>query len=779
MGAYVQPEWEQLAAESSAVLLAGLSSDDWARARDRFGDWLSEVGQTFYANDLAQLTGRQESCGEGSLTGRRWNRRLREALEESEEQVGPAAAEALRRLVKEFSSSGAPGGPVAAAPDDGSFADDHIDFRQGSFHGPVVAVQHNYGAQPGGGHLGPHDWPAAKNIEPLTLGTRATSRVPGLPRLPPYVPRSVDGELAAVLRQSGTDGGLVVVRGEPFAGKTRTALAVMAEVLANHPVFVPAVPDDLRELSAMVAREPGRCVVWLDDLDGHLGGSGVEPRLLGRLTGLGVTVLATLREEAYDELRQSARGRVLDLAHIIELPRKWSTEERQRATETGDERLVEAARRSGPEGVAAYLAVGPLLWDEWQRASRADRHPRAYALVRAAVDLARCGLRGPLSQDLLVMLHEGLEAVSGREKESVDEALAWAAEKRHGVMRMLRRHGARMWEAAPYLVDTALKEEGFPAADGVVWGFALEEARENTAYDFETVVGTAREAFRRAAEAGDGRAMLELGLLAETFGEGAEAEEWFRRATEAASTEAAGRLGRLLVERGDTLEAEPFLETAADAGDAGAATLLGKLLRERSRTWLAKGAEGQDAEAAHLLADLLLGSGDFDEAEKNYWVAERLGRAEVARSVGMFYLIGNAGRAAEIWLGRARAAGDELAGDIMEWLDDGAQSLEDADGYFRESTFVLDHANKGVLREKQGLLDEARSLYESGYDAGDPYGAYRLAALLISQGKTDEALTWYRKAADMGHPGAKQVLAETPDTAQTPDTVENPDTVKE
>ena len=67
-----------------------------------------------------------------------------------------------------------------------------------------------------------------------------------------------------------------------------------------------------------------------------------------------------------------------------------------------DPRLVEAARRCGVEGVAAYLAVGPLLWEEWQRARRADRHPRGYALVRAAVDLARCGLRGPLAQNLLL-----------------------------------------------------------------------------------------------------------------------------------------------------------------------------------------------------------------------------------------------------------------------------------------------------------------------------------------------------------------------------------------
>jgi TPR repeat protein len=67
-------------------------------------------------------------------------------------------------------------------------------------------------------------------------------------------------------------------------------------------------------------------------------------------------------------------------------------------------------------------------------------------------------------------------------------------------------------------------------------------------------------------------------------------------------------------------------------------------------------------------------------------------------------------------------------------------------------------------------MGAARRHYEQGCKTGDPYGAYRLAVLLERQGNPEEARTWYRKAADMGHPAAKKALGETPDP---------PDTVKE
>ncbi|MCZ0988824.1 hypothetical protein O1M54_29605 [Streptomyces diastatochromogenes] len=165
------------------------------------------------------------------------------------------------------------------------------------------------------------------------------------------------------------EGGLVVVLGEPFAGKSRTALAALATVLPTARVYAPARHVDLRGLPDLLRGRPDRCVLWLDDLDGHLGDGGLEPRLLARLTGRGVVVLATLREDAYDEHRQTSRGRVLDLAQFVELPRSGARRSGG-GRRGGDPRLAQAARHSGVEGVAAYLAVAPLLWEEWRRAGR-------------------------------------------------------------------------------------------------------------------------------------------------------------------------------------------------------------------------------------------------------------------------------------------------------------------------------------------------------------------------------------------------------------------------
>lgn len=452
---------------------------------------------------------------------------------------------------------------IAVTGDDNTVVTgDHLDFRAATFHQPVVGVQHVRHSYESGvtvPRLVPDDWPLAKDVEPLAHGVRPTRSVSGRPSLPPYVEREADDAVVAVLAGAPA-GKFVVLLGEPYAGKTRTALRAVAEVLPGARMFAPGRGEDLRLLPTVLRGRREPCVLWLDDLDVHLGGGahGLEPRLLAQLTGQGVVVVATLREEAYDEVRQSVDGRVLDQAHIVELPREWSAGERERARLAGDVRLAEAAVHSGPEGVAAYLAVGPMLWEDWQRARRADRHPRGHALVRAAIDLARCGLRGPLPQELLVRAHESYEDVTGLERESVVEALAWAAEKRFGVLRLLRGGGAGKWEATPYLVEVSVKGEGHPAVDSPVWDLALETARTDTAYDFETVTKTAREAFRRAAERGDGRGMLRLGLLTERLGERDEAEQWFRRAAGAGQAEAAGQLGRMLVERGEEKGAAAF-----------------------------------------------------------------------------------------------------------------------------------------------------------------------------------------------------------------------------
>ncbi|WP_329553382.1 tetratricopeptide repeat protein [Streptomyces sp. NBC_00696] len=757
-------ELERLVGEGAELLLAGWGSADRAAVRDDFDEWFTRLGLDEYARDVTELFLQTKLPVRKDLTAM-WRARLRVGARVPSD---PGAADELRALIDRLIPT------VLSDPAGG----DLIDFRSGTFNGPVFGVQHvlnTYGASPlGEAQPGSLDWPLAKDIEPLTHGVRPTGRVKGLPALPPYVGRDQDGMVNSALEQARSEGGLVIVLGQAYVGKSRTALAAMAQVVPEYRVFAPAQHEDLRKLPALLRGRAERCVVWLDDLDGHLGDRGLEPRLLAQLTGLEAVVLATMREDVYDTyVRTSAPGRLLDLANTVELPVAWEAAELKRAEETEDPRLVVAARESGTTGVPAYLTIGHRFWNDWQRDRNPGRHPRAHALLRAALDLARCGLKGPLPQHLLVTVHEGY-GIAGLERETLDDAFEWAGREQYGVLRMLNRSGlkkAPCWEVLPYFVHTAEQDEGFPPVAGWVWGLAVEAARANpSAYDVESVVAGAPAGYLREAEAGDGAAMHALGLLEGGQGEGEKAESWFRRAAEAGWTESAGRLGRLLVERGETREAERFLESAAEAGDDEAATLLGKLLRDRAAKWFGAAAELGNPEAARQLGDLFLAEGELVQAEDCYLRAEEQGYAEVARSSGMLHLLCNGPGAAQVWLARAAAAGDGPAAELLAHLGSGPQPLEETrDRFSFSEAYPLDNAHYGVIQEEQGELAEARKYYEKGYEVGDAYAAYRLAVLLEKQGNGEEAKLWYRKAADMRHPIALAV-AERPGA---------PDTVKE
>ncbi|MFF2811527.1 tetratricopeptide repeat protein [Streptomyces sp. NPDC058000] len=634
----------------------------------------------------------------------------------------------------------------------------------------IGAVTLHSGGFPGAGALpDPEGWPTAGDLDPIAFGVRPAHRLRPYPSLPDYVIRDRDDDLNAALARASSDGGLVLVLGEPFTGKSRTALAALARGPVGRRVFAPARGTDLRGLPALLQGRPERHVIWLDDLDEHLGEGGLEPRLLAQLAALRAVVLATMREDAYDDCRNEPRGRVLDLARIVELAREWSPAEKERlaweAARTGDPRLIGVVSSSGPEGAAAYLALGPLLWEEWWRARRADRHPRGHALVRAARDLARCGLTGPLPMDLLLKVHEGYVDVTGMERESAEDALAWATEPRHGLLPLLVRATGDTWLAAPFHVETVSPAQELPDVSGPVWGCALEVARLDAAYDYVEVAAKAKIAFQRAADAGDAYALHNLGVLAESLGEDEEAERWFRRAVEAREPRSAGRLGRMLAERGEGREAEPFLETAAESGDAEVATLLGKLLQARAEHWLTVGREGGSAEAAYLLGDLLFGKRDEDGAFDSYLDAERAGYTPVAAGMAAANLLWNEHESARAWLRRAMDSGDAWAAEVLNHHPTRPESVNDAVENFRdgaEDGRAMHATNLGVLLETHSGADGARVWYLKGYEMGDAYGAFRLAELHKKDGDEAEAAAWYRKAAALGHPGAERALGEPP-----------------
>ncbi|MGW0766507.1 hypothetical protein [Streptomyces sp. NPDC002676] len=641
-------------------------------------------------------------------------------------------------------------------------AGDHVDMRQATFNDKVVGLQYNLYGGPA-----PAEWRPADQVGPFAFGVHPTRPVPGLSDVPPYVARDRDEDLSAQLARPG----LVLILGERYAGKSYTAWHGV-RLLEGHRLYMPDQGEDLRPLVAALRDNPGRYVVWLDELTDHLGMGGLDLRLLGRLNELGAVVLGTMNPAEYYRRRaRTAPGdRVVAAARTVLLEREWSEPELQRLAADDDPRAYPAYMWSGKEGAASYFAVGHLLFDEWLREGTRQAHPRGQLLVRAAVDLARCGVTGAVPAGLLKKVQEKYAAEEAEPEESFEDALAWATARMFGVSGLLvagEEDGT--WRAYGALVAEALGSGDLEPVPDEVWWTLLGAADLGEPLDRGAVLGAAHAALRSRIEAGD----VEVTFRLAVYTEGDEGVSLLRRAADAGHGPAAADVAEILLREGNEQDALPYLEVAAVTGDRWAALRLGRIHRERAKRWLRTAAKAGDGAAAHELADLLLTS-DVKAARDWYLEADHLGYAEGARSQGMFQLIEGQREAAEIWLTRAADAGDEQAAELL------AELLEEAgreprpldDDYFDGDAdplyYPLDPTHQGALLEMRGYLDEAREKYEKGYTVGDSYGAYRLAALLDREGKPDEARQWYRKAADMGHPAALKALGETSDK---PDTV--------
>ncbi|MFI7298296.1 hypothetical protein [Streptomyces sp. NPDC050121] len=788
-------ELDELASKGAEVLEAGLRSEQRETVRWAFRKWLADHTSTSLDRILAPLPpDKSRHFKVGYFRGY-----FREALSGTGGQEAAADLRALMADLPELqqpteteSGSAAdtvPGFPtgdnVPAFPMGdtvpGIPPGDIVGFYGGDYRGPVVGVlnQTTYASPPGVFIVpDPGNWPAVEDADPVTLGVRPTERHYGDPGLPPYVPRDLDERLRGWSAQYR----LLVITGGPLTGKSRTAwAAVVGDLDPRARVYAPAHGTDLRGLPALLRGRQGTYVLWLDELEHHLGEHGLTLGLLAELKALGVPVVATMSDDAY-ETRRFAPGpasQVLSLARSEPVSSTWTPQELGRLRAAFDARLDEAERWRGSTGVTQYLAIGAELRELWHRSGLSNsRHPYGNLLIRAATDLARCGVTGDIPRRLL---HEACQCYTARqpagrlERQSFQEALDWARQLRHDVTGLLvpgapRRVGDSDETWRPYgslVVDAerASSGTGIPIA---VWRCALA----GTAYDAEVhrnVRTTAHAVFAVRAEDGDAEAMHMLGLLAEDNEDEATALEWFRKAVDAGKKELSGRLGALLLARGEAEQALPYLRAAAEQKPGGQELrLVGEAHLALAEQALREAVSGGDMAAAHRLGDLLLGRGELSQAASYYMEAETQGYAPVARSVAVYFLLRHETEIAEVLLTRAAAAGDEEATRLLNDAQEPSGSLMDAAAYFA-SGHPLDAAHLGAVTEKAGFPEQARGHYEQGCANGDAYAAYRLASLLDKQNDPAEAVLWYGKAADMGHPGAMKALAEH---AGNPATVE-------
>ncbi|NGN62567.1 tetratricopeptide repeat protein [Streptomyces sp. A7024] len=337
-------------------------------------------------------------------------------------------------------------------------------------------------------------------------------------RLPAYVPREIDDALRTAVAHEV----FVLIVGESTAGKSRSAFEAMRAVLPSHRLAVPVDRSAVIPLVEYVSRLTEPAVLWLDDLECFLGLDGLSPQLLSELTARPEVIrVATIRSSQYqrftarrepagDEQERTAwraSRDVLQRAHICSLDRIWSPQELEAASSFAeDPRIARALRHTHAFGLAEMLAAGPELLEDWQAAWEAGTHPRAAALVAAAVDCRRIGLDEPASRELLEELHHHYLAARGGHAlrpESLEEAWHWALQPVHGASSLLLpsgtgAHSAR-FIAFDYLVDQP-HQATIPAE---TWDIVFQHASTN---QIPRIAGKAqwhqRRAFHQAFDAG-------------------------------------------------------------------------------------------------------------------------------------------------------------------------------------------------------------------------------------------------------------------------------------
>ena len=592
--------------------------------------------------------------------------------------------------------------------------------------------------------------------DPRRLGVHAAISMPGVPDYvpPEYVPRDVDAAESGVrakVAAAARGGGFVLLVGGSSVGKTRCAVEAVKSVLPDWWLVHPA---DSAEVAELAQAPLPRTVVWLDELQRYLDG---EYALTGgavrTLLNASAVIIGTIWPELYADytivsspggVDLHAREReVLDLAAVIRIDPEFSRAEqdRTRAAAARDPRLKVALGAAG-YGLTQTLAAAPELVARWDDARTAA--PYAWAVLTAALDVARLGARAPLSADLLRDAAPGY-CTSTQQAEApedwFDQALGYATGKLHGAASALSPASAGMgriagYTAADYLIQHASAERRYVRVPASTWDAVLghvhdpaDAARLAASASDRLLYRYAIPLYRHAARAGDEHAATELADLLAKAGDldelraradaadsdvflamrlsGHGDADGLRARADAGNQGAAFALDMLLAERGDLDE----LRARADAGDRYAATELARLLAERGdlgeaaqilRPW----ADAGDQTAASRLADLLAERGDLDGLRA---------RADAGDQTAA-----------------SRLAGLLLAerGDL-----DGLRARADAGDRYATTELAR-------LLAERGDLDELRARA----DAGDRYATTELARLLAERGDLDEL----RARADAG-----------------------------
>ena len=614
----------------------------------------------------------------------------------------------------------------------------------------------------------------------------AVIQLPGAAgEMPAYVLRDTDLNecgVRAMLDRAAAGGGFVLLVGGSSVGKTRCAYEAIRERLADWWLLHPADPGELR---AFAAAPTPRTIVWLDEiqryLDGEHGLTAATVRALLRAPAQ-VVIVATLWPQYYAsymtlpaELRVDQRRRereLMDLAEVIILPAILSGDELTRARDlaSSDARLHQALMLTD-YGMTQVLAAAPQLVRRWESA------PDAYsqAVLTAAIDAVRVGIRSPLTSAFLRSAAEGYCDFRQRATAPADwfeQALGYATETLYGAAAALAPVAARLGELDGYVVADYLRQHGQRKRAMIVppdslWsavgkhvtdaddlGRAADSAR------YRRLVGHAERLGRPAASAGVPWALFRLAELLDELGRLEEAELLWREAVAAGGAGHGAALQRLqlcLERQGRVSEAEQALLAGIASGVDRAYTSLWHFMWRHDRldeaVVMARHAVANGAPERSFLAELLDRQGHPDEAEGVLREAVAADEPEALMQLGYFLEQHDRPAEAESIYRQGIAIEEfhayESLVSVLVKLGQAAEAEQVA------RSAIAEDANNALASlvealEGQGRTQDAEQAWRDAVASGETDALSGLAGWLQNAGRIAEAERFWRDAIAAG-----------------------------
>ncbi|MFE3456592.1 hypothetical protein ACFXKD_03535 [Nocardiopsis aegyptia] len=360
-------------------------------------------------------------------------------------------------------------------------------------------------------------------------------------------------------------GGLVIVTGPPGSGKTRAALRAVVRAAPQRRLHVLTAPAALRDAVSRIRSDTDDAVLWLDRLEYHRTGTGVETDgvdwLRRTFAGRNVTLVATLTADGDVD---ADTARLLSHAHVERMPSRA-------VGRTAGSRV---RRRPSPE---EGRGEDHSVWDPLIARMESIRGVRSCpdfdpvtTVSFVAVNARRWGYCGPLDSHVVWRLVWGAGMID------IDRALYAASRRRRGVPAALVAMGDGTYGVPDSLlrrVEASFPLQGLPRYMWELVGTLDLNESERAAY--RAMVRRLGVEDQGTDEGPDGRGLTvagseRLGLAKFDLGDFDGARPYLDHAASGRSPEVGYRRALIAEVRGETITAlEGHLELAR-AGDVRA-----------------------------------------------------------------------------------------------------------------------------------------------------------------------------------------------------------------